>query len=57
MVGEDDTGTPVSMAHEICDNLPGSELEIIPRAAHLSNVEQPERFNAVLLGFLNRLAK
>lgn len=57
MVGEDDTGTLVSMAHEIRDNLPGSELAIIPRAAHLSNVEQPERFNAVLLRFLNRLAK
>lgn len=57
MVGEDDTGTPVSMAHEIRDNLPGSELAIIPRAAHLSNVEQPERFNAVLLGFLNRLER
>lgn len=56
IVGEQDPGTPVAMAREIHDAMPGSELVIIPSAAHLSNVEQPHAFNAALLGFLGRAA-
>jgi 3-oxoadipate enol-lactonase len=54
IVGEQDPGTPVSMAQEIHENLPGSELVIIPSAAHLSNLEQPEAFNKALAGVLER---
>ena len=54
IVGEQDPGTPVSMAREIHENLPGSELVIIPEAAHLSNLEQPGAFNQALSGFLDR---
>ena len=54
IVGEQDPGTPVSMAREIHENLPGSELVIIPSAAHLSNLEQPDAFNRALSGFLER---
>ena len=57
IVGEQDPGTPVAMAREIHDATPGSELVIIPSAAHLSNIEQPQAFNAALLGFLARAAK
>jgi 3-oxoadipate enol-lactonase len=57
IVGEHDPGTPVAMAREIHDAMPGSELVIIPSAAHLSNVEQPQAFNAALLGFLERAAR
>ena len=57
IVGEQDPGTPVAMAREIHAALPGSELVIIPSAAHLSNIEQPQAFNAALLGFLDRAAK
>ena len=57
IVGEQDPGTPVAMAREIHDAKPGSELVIIPSAAHLSNIEQPQAFNAALLGFLERVAK
>jgi 3-oxoadipate enol-lactonase len=52
MVGADDQGTPVSMAEEIVQAIDGSRLEIIPDAAHLSNIEQPQRFNALLRQFL-----
>ena len=52
IVGEQDTGTPVEMAREIHVATPGSELVIIPSAAHLSNLEQPEAFNQALSGFL-----
>jgi 3-oxoadipate enol-lactonase len=52
MVGDQDHGTPPEMALQIHHNLPGSQLVIIPDASHLSNVEQPERFNRALLDFL-----
>jgi 3-oxoadipate enol-lactonase len=51
--GEDDPGTPPAMAREIHENLPGSKLVLIPQAAHLSNVEQPEPFNRALGEFLS----
>lgn len=54
IVGEHDPGTPVAMARVIVENLPGSRLEVIPGAAHISNVEQPQAFNRVLIDFLKR---
>jgi 3-oxoadipate enol-lactonase len=54
IVGEDDPGTPVAMAREIHEAKPGSELVIIPSAAHLSNIEQPQAFTAAMLKFLAR---
>jgi 3-oxoadipate enol-lactonase len=57
MVGEHDHGTPPEAARVIAQNLPGSELKIIPSAAHLSNVEQTQVFNEAMLGFLNRVAR
>ena len=45
----------VSAAEVIHQNIPGSELVVIPQAAHLANVEQPDAFNEALLGFLDRL--
>lgn len=56
IVGDQDHGTPPEMAREIHANLPGSELVIIPSAAHLSNVEQAEAFNQAIGGFLNKVA-
>ena len=35
--------------------IPNSELAILPSAAHLSNIEQSELFNSILLRFLNNL--
>ena len=54
IVGEHDPGTPPEMAREIHENLPGSELVVIPSAAHLSNLEQPEAFNAAIDNFIAR---
>ncbi|MBI5912282.1 MAG: 3-oxoadipate enol-lactonase [Betaproteobacteria bacterium] len=56
IVGKDDPGTPVAMAEEIHQALPGSKLVIIPSAAHLSNLEQPDAFNQALGEFLDRAA-
>lgn len=55
VVGEDDPGTPVAMAREIHDSAPGSKLVVIPKAAHLSNIEQSEGFNRALGEFLKPL--
>ena len=52
IVGEDDPGTPVPASEAIHAHIPGSRLEILPSASHLSNVEQAELFNSHLLGFL-----
>jgi 3-oxoadipate enol-lactonase len=52
IVGEGDLATPVAMAEEIHRAMPGSSLVIIPQAAHLSNLEQPEVFNQALERFL-----
>lgn len=54
IVGDQDAATPVAMAREIQEALPGSELAIIPSAAHLSNVEQPRAFTDALLAFLKK---
>ncbi|MEX2147770.1 MAG: 3-oxoadipate enol-lactonase [Candidatus Rokuibacteriota bacterium] len=52
IVGEDDPGTPVAAHKVIHERIAGCRLEVIPRAAHLSNIEQPDAFNTVLTSFL-----
>ncbi len=54
IVGEDDPGTPVEAHEVIRDRIAGSELIVIPKALHFSNVEQQGQFNESLLGFLDR---
>ena len=56
IVGEEDPGTPVEMARDIQAALPQAELAILRSASHLSNLEQPEEFNRILLGFLDKAA-
>ena len=51
--GNDDPATPPAMAREIQENLPGAKLSLIPQAAHLANIEQPEAFNRALAEFLS----
>jgi 3-oxoadipate enol-lactonase len=47
-----DQSTPPALARELHAAIDGSELVMIPDAAHLSNVEQPEVFNAALVRFV-----
>jgi 3-oxoadipate enol-lactonase len=53
LVGEQDAGTPPAMARALAAGIPGARLEIIPDAAHLSNMEQADTFNRLLLEFLD----
>ncbi len=54
VVGADDPATTPEMSRVIQAEISGSELVILPEAAHLSNIEQAEAFNSVLLDFLAR---
>ncbi len=55
VVGSDDTLTPLAEAERLADGIPKAELVVIPRSGHLSNLEQPQDFNAALSTFLSRL--
>ncbi|MCZ6628420.1 MAG: alpha/beta hydrolase, partial [SAR324 cluster bacterium] len=52
MVGEEDPGTTVAMAQDIQSRIAGSNLVVLPEAAHFSNMEQAGPFNEALLEFL-----
>ena len=49
--GEDDRRSPLHIAAQLHDSIPESELVIIPDAGHLSNMEQPDAFNAHVARF------
>jgi pimeloyl-ACP methyl ester carboxylesterase len=55
IVGEEDVITPVEDARAMQEAIAGADLEIIPGAGHMTPVEQPERFIAVLEQFLDDL--
>jgi 3-oxoadipate enol-lactonase len=52
IVGEEDILTPPALSETMHRAISGSELVTIPRAGHLSNLEQPEAFNSALARFL-----
>lgn len=55
IAGEDDTLTPLAGARRMQEAAPHVRLEIIPGAGHMSPVEQPDRFLAVLRAFVKGL--
>jgi pimeloyl-ACP methyl ester carboxylesterase len=55
VVGMQDPITPPSDADRMAKALRNSKLERIPNAAHLSNLEQPDVFNAAVKGFIDAL--
>lgn len=54
LVGSDDALTPVAESILMANAIPDAQLEVIPNAGHLSNLEQPKAFNRALLGFLRQ---
>lgn len=54
IVGEDDRAQPPHRARRIAEAIPGAELAVIPRAGHVSTLEEPEAVNRVLVEFLGR---
>jgi 3-oxoadipate enol-lactonase len=56
MVGADDPGTPVAASEAMHAQIKGSNLAVIPAAAHLSNIEQAKVFNTNLMAHLYRFS-
>jgi len=54
VVGEDDALSPPDVARDMHERITRSELALLPRAGHLSNVEAAEEFNAAVGRFLSR---
>lgn len=55
LVGEKDVTTPPSASEAMRGKIPRSEIFVIPGAAHMSNLENPEVFNNHLVNFLRRV--
>jgi 3-oxoadipate enol-lactonase / 4-carboxymuconolactone decarboxylase len=56
VAGEDDPVTPLEMAEDMVSRMPGAELTVVPEAAHLLAVEQPDAVSELLATFLARVA-
>ena len=52
--GSDDAGTPPEQNRRIAQLVPGARYEEIPNARHFPNVEHPDTFNRIMLGWLNQ---
>jgi 3-oxoadipate enol-lactonase len=52
VVGDEDRLTPPAMSRQMAERIPGARLTLIEGAGHLSNIEQPEKFNRAVLAFL-----
>jgi 3-oxoadipate enol-lactonase len=51
IAGELDQATPPSDARLMADQISNARLTIIPQAAHLVNLEQPDTFNQIVAAF------
>ncbi len=54
ITGRADTLIPPSESEVIAQAIPGARIAVIPRVAHLSNLEDPDAFNAAVRDFLPR---
>ncbi len=54
LCGAEDTSTPPSRSRQIAGSVGGSELHFIPRAGHLSALEQPQEVADLTMGFLEK---
>ncbi len=52
IAGDEDAFIPVSEAGALARAIPGAKLEVIPRAGHLVNLEQPDPFQQAVAGFI-----
>ncbi len=55
VVGEEDVVTPPALHEAMQRAIPGSRLVTIPRAGHLSPLEQPDAFNRAMVHFLQQV--
>jgi len=55
IVGRQDEFTPVAKAEEMQQKLQNSKLVVIEDAGHMPNLEHPDEFNRIVLGFLKSI--
>lgn len=55
LTGRDDPACTVAHATVLHRMIEGSEMILLDQAAHLSNIEQPQAFNAALRSFIDRV--
>jgi pimeloyl-ACP methyl ester carboxylesterase len=55
--GEQDARSPLSVARQFERAIPDTTLVVIPDAGHVSNLEQPERFNEAVREFCRAHAR
>lgn len=57
IAGADDLAAPPEGAESIRDSISDASLEVIPDAAHIANVEQPEAITRAILEHLSPIVK
>lgn len=55
LVGQQDEATPPAKATAMAQAIRKAQLVVLPEAGHMSNLEQPERFNTAIRAFLESL--
>lgn len=55
LIGEHDGLTPPALGEAMRQKIPNAILEVVPKAGHLSNMENPEFFNQKLACFIRNL--
>lgn len=55
LVGEEDKVTPISESEIIAKGISGSQMKTLEKTGHLSNLENPQKFNACLADFFTQL--
>jgi 3-oxoadipate enol-lactonase len=54
LAGAEDPATPVEHAELLASRIPGAQLRVLERAAHLANVERAEEFTTAVLDHLGQ---
>jgi 3-oxoadipate enol-lactonase len=54
ITGSEDRVYPPAIARAMAQRIPGAKLVELEGCGHLSNLEQPERFNRIVMNFLSR---
>jgi pimeloyl-ACP methyl ester carboxylesterase len=57
LVGEHDAISPAAEMKEIADAIPGAEYVVIPRAGHMTTMEEPEAVNSAFIQFLEKFGR
>jgi 3-oxoadipate enol-lactonase len=53
IVGQYDFPSKLKATEQLAVEIPQARLIVIPGAAHMVNMEQPEKFNRIVLDFLS----